>query len=133
MNADLIHVVWSRAGSQCEYCGLPADCSEAPFQIDHIIARKHRGSDELDNLALACFYCNKYKGSDIAGLDPFSGRLVRLFHPRRDSWSHHFKLDGPIIVGRSAIGRTTIDVLRVNHPVMAELRRWLIVEGRYSK
>lgn len=130
MDESLVAVIWGRAKSCCEYCKLPADCSDAPFQIDHIISRKHHGTDELGNLALACFYCNSYKGPNIAGLDPLSGRLVRLFHPRRDNWSDHFAWEGPLALGRSGIGRATIDVLWINHPVMVELRRWLIVEGR---
>jgi 5-methylcytosine-specific restriction endonuclease McrA len=90
MGDAVVNAVWERAARRCEYCHLPADCSEAPFQIDHIIARKHHGTDELSNLALACYYCNKYKGPNIAGIDPLSGQLVRLFHPRVDAWNACF-------------------------------------------
>src|SRR4051812_48421554 len=122
MDAALVIAVRERAADRCEYCHLPADCSAAPFQIDHIIARKHHGTDELSNLALACYYCNKYKGPNIAGIDPLSGQLVRLFHPRLDDWSATFGWDGPTLVGRTAVGRTTIDVLSMNHPAMVEIR-----------
>ena len=130
MDDKVVRAVWERAGRRCEYCFLPADFSEAPFQIDHIIAQKHHGDDELSNLALACFYSNSYKGPNIGGRDPVSGRFVRLFHPRSDRWSDHFAWEGPLIAGRTAIGRTTIDVLWINHPVMCEIRRWLIMHGR---
>jgi HNH endonuclease len=46
-----------RARSTCEYCQLPQSLSSTPFEIDHIIARKHGGPTESSNLALACFYC----------------------------------------------------------------------------
>ena len=42
----------------CEYCLLPQRFDVLTFQIDHVIARKHRGSDEPDNVALVCFACN---------------------------------------------------------------------------
>src|SRR5262245_8308286 len=82
MERALEDVVWQRARSRCEYCLLPVDCTEAPFQIDHIIAKKHGGETTADNLALSYYACNSYKGPNIASLDPDSGRLVRLFHVR---------------------------------------------------
>lgn len=130
MDAALVNEVRGRAARRCEYCLLPADCSEAPFQIDHIIARKHHGTDDTSNLALACYYCNNYKGPNIAGIDPLSGRLVRLFHPRLDDWKSHFQWAESTLVGRTPVGRTTIDVLWINHPVMIEIRQWLISERR---
>jgi hypothetical protein len=130
MDDTVVKAVWERAGRRCEYCHLPARYSEAPFQIDHIIARKHHGTDELSNLALACYFCNRYKGPNIAGIDPLSGQITRLFHPRHDDWPDHFAWNGPTINGLTAIGRTTADVLWINHPVMAEIRRWLIADGR---
>src|ERR1039457_4059463 len=75
--------------SRCEYCQLPAALYPAPFQIDHIIAWQHGGATRLENLALACILCNrfKFKVPNIAGLNPDSGEIVRLFHSRRDSWA----------------------------------------------
>jgi hypothetical protein len=77
-------LVRRRAGDACEYCQLPASLSALPFEIDHVIAQKHGGPTIESNLALSFFYCNSYKGPNIAGIDPRSGRLVRLFNPRRD-------------------------------------------------
>jgi hypothetical protein len=53
-----------------------------PFEIDHIIAEKHRGVTAADNLCLACYRCNSFKGSDIASADPLTGNAAFLFHPR---------------------------------------------------
>jgi hypothetical protein len=123
MDRELEQLVWNRAGGVCEYCRFPSEITEAPFQIDHVTSRKHGGMTAADNLALACFYCNSYKGSDIAGIDPASGRIVRLFHPRKDRWSDHFSWTGPTLTGRTAIGRATIHVLWINHPLAVETRR----------
>ncbi len=90
MNVSLQQLIWQRAGGRCEYCHFPSEIAESPFQIDHIVACEHGGPIDPDNLALSCFHCNSYKGTDIAGIDPDSGRLVRLFHPRKDRWAVHF-------------------------------------------
>jgi 5-methylcytosine-specific restriction endonuclease McrA len=101
MNTPLERLVWQRADSRCEYCQLPQAFSPLPHAIDHIIARQHDGATVAENLALACFFCNSYKGPNIAGQNPQTGRRVRLFHPRKDRWSRHFAWDGPVLVGRT--------------------------------
>ena len=83
---SLVSLVWDRANRTCEYCQLPQSFSSIPFEIDHIIAQKHGGPSEAANLALSCFYCNSYKGPNIAGFHPGSGRVLRLYHPRKDRW-----------------------------------------------
>lgn len=70
MNAALEAEVRQRAAHRCEYCHFPEGFADVPFQIDHIVARKHGGRTELENLALACCFCNRYKGQNISGLDP---------------------------------------------------------------
>ena len=99
-----------------------------PFKIDHIVAEKHGGPTVPGNLALACPHCNRYKGPNIAGLDPDTGQLVRLFHPRKDFWTEHFAFDGPHIVGRTAVGRATVHVLAMNAPDLLLLRLELLSE-----
>jgi hypothetical protein len=100
-----------------------------PFQIDHIIARQHGGTAVLQNLALACFHCNRFKGPNIAGLDSVSGQLVRLFHPRNDVWTNHFQRDRAWILGISGIGRATVHVLAMNAEDLLQLRIELLKEG----
>ena len=102
---------------------------EVSFQIEHIIARKHRGADFADNLALACFSCNNHKGPNLSGLDPKTGLLTRLFNPRTDDWEEHFEWNGPSLIGRTAIGRVTVDVLAINLSYRVALRAALIEEG----
>src|SRR5207247_6649897 len=108
--------VRERARNVCEYCRMPQEFERAPFQLEHIIAEQHGGRTAFSNLALACLRCNKHKGPNIAGIDPLTGNLVPLFHPRRQKWSRHFRWRGPYLVGRSQIGRATIMVLAINHP-----------------
>ncbi len=102
-----------------------------PFPIDHVIAVQHGGSNAPSNLALSCLHCNSHKGPNIAGIDPKTKKLTRLFNPRRHQWRHHFRWDGPFLAGRTAIGRTTIVVLALNHPDVLEVRKALIEEGLF--
>ena len=119
-------LVRQRAGARCEYCRLrQSHDAFHPFQIEHIVARQHRGEDDPANLALACHSCNSHKGTNLSGRDPDTNEMVRLFHPRTDAWAGHFALEGPLVVGKSAIGRTTAWLLRMNSPRRVELRRVL--------
>ncbi len=129
MEQVLVNQVWQRASSLCEYCRMPQQHDVLTFQIDHIIARKHHGNDELGNLALACFACNNHKGPNIAGVDTETGQVIRLFHPRQDNWEDHFEWYRAVLVGRTPIGRATVDVLSINLPHRVRLRQMLILEG----
>ncbi len=94
----------------------------AALHVEHIRPKKHRGDDHPDNLGLACIDCNLHKGSDVAGYDPATGALTELFHPRRHVWTEHFEWDGVFIVGKTAVGRTTVEVLRLNSEERLQLR-----------
>ena len=129
MQRRLIQLVRRRAGFCCEYCRVPEEFDELPFEIDHIIASQHGGATVESNLALACFVCNRYKGPNLAGIDPRSGRISRLFHPRRHQWRRHFVWEDARLRGRTPIGRATIAVLRVNDHLRVWLREELMREG----
>ncbi len=86
----------------------------------------------LDNLALACIRCNRFKGPNIAGVDPHNGEIVRLFHPRRDIWTEHFVWDGPRLEARSSTGRATVALLRVNDAQVIAVRKALLEEGVFE-
>lgn len=131
MSDSLDRQVRERAKHRCEYCLISAHISEFTFPLDHIIAQQHRGRTSLENLALSCTHCNYNKGPNIAGIDPVSNKLTRLFNPRRDRWKAHFAFDGPVIIGKTAVGRTTLYVLAMNHPDRVELRRLLIEAGLF--
>jgi hypothetical protein len=128
--AHLSQAVRERAGHACEYCRVPAIAyATVTFPVDHVIARQHGGETVLSNLALSCLNCNGYKGPNIAGNDPVSGKLVRLFHPRRNRWATHFRWVGPRILGRTPVGRATAEVLRLNAKDFVEAREDLIAAG----
>jgi hypothetical protein len=75
------------------------------------------------------FACNQHKGPNIAGIDPATGEVVPLFHPRRDNWKEHFYWKGATLVGRTPTGRATVDVLDINLPHRRAFREALIDEG----
>ena len=114
VGGELRRKVFERAAGCCEYCRLHQSLVASAHQVDHVIAEKHGGPTTLDNLALSCMTCNLRKASDVASFDPETGDLVPLFNPRIQSWSEHFDLDGPRLVGRTAIGRTTVEFLQLN-------------------
>jgi hypothetical protein len=124
--------VCRRAGHRCEYCLLhESDDPLFPFHIEHVIAKQRRGKDRLNNLALACHHDNLHKGPNLTGIDPKTKKLTRLFNPRRHKWSRHFRWDVPLIVGRTAVGRTTVYVLAMNLPLRVAVREALIAAGSF--
>jgi 5-methylcytosine-specific restriction endonuclease McrA len=131
MTGDLARRVRRRARYRCEYCRLPQSAARFRHQVDHIIADQHEGGDEPSNLALACSHCNLHKGPNIAGLDPATRELTRLYDPRRDRWREHFAWQGAVLVGLTAVGRATIQVLAINDRDVVEAREALIGEGRF--
>jgi len=124
--------VYERASGQCEYCLIPEALIFAGHEIDHIIAQKHEGQTDAANLALSCVLCNKNKGSDIASIDPATGVIVPLFHPRRDRWLEHFQLSGAEIIPVTPIGRATVRLLRLNHPHRLIEREQLLDSGIFN-
>lgn len=83
MQRELAELIRHRASFRCEYCHFTDRFSGLNFQIDHIIAEKHGGLTESENLAFSCIYCNSYKGANLSGIDPVTREIVRLFHPLR--------------------------------------------------
>jgi hypothetical protein len=116
ISSTLRRTVSDRAQNCCEYCLIPEMLALATYQVDHIIAEKHGGATTLENLALSCPLCNQAKGSDIASIDPDTGDTVRLYHPRTDNWIDHFHLENSsgAILPLTAIGRVTVQLLRIN-------------------
>ena len=132
MEAGLRRLVRERAGNRCEYCGIHQDQDAFfTFHVDHIVARQHGGKTEAENLCLSCYRCNSHKGPNIATINPNTGEIVRLFHPRQDDWGKHFEWQGALLMGRTPIGRATVKLLVVNHPDYVLLRESLVEEGTF--
>jgi hypothetical protein len=124
--------VRQRANHACEYCHMPRGFyPTVPFPIDHIIAQQQGGPTVLGNLALSCLHDNSHKGPNIAGLDPVTKKLTKLFNPRRHKWARHFRWNGIHLRGRTAIGRVTVAVLAMNDPAVIEVRQALFQEGLF--
>ena len=131
ISAALRREVRERAKECCEYCLVAESEVVFPHEPDHLIARKHGGPTVSENLALACFDCNRFKGTDIASVDLVTGEVVSLFNPRTQLWSDHFQLEGGRIVPLTATGRVTEQLLRLNLPIRIEIRRRLAALGNY--
>ena len=131
MERSLYDLVRERAGRCCEYCRFPESVARLPFHLDHIVARQHGGETSLENLAFACCHCNRYKGPNVAGVDPKSRRIVRLFDPRRHVWDEHFRWHGAFLIGKTPTGRATTRLLRINRETAVETRELLMQEGAF--
>lgn len=133
LSAALRRSLAERARGRCEYCLLHADDSLLPHEPDHIIAAQHGGATLADNLAWACFDCNRLKGPNLSSRDPVTGQIVPLFHPRHDHWPEHFRIEGAEIVPLTATGRATAILLKLNAPERLKLREALIRAGDYPR
>ena len=132
MKRSIRAYVRTRAERRCEYCRLrEEDVRVVSFHLEHIIAKKHRGTDDLENLAWSCHFCNFAKSSNLSGRDPTTGRIATLFHPRRQRWRTHFEWAGPTLRGKTSTGRATVEVLNINADYRLSLRGLLILEGRF--
>lgn len=133
LSSDVREFVQRRAQGSCEYCRLPQEASILPHQVDHIIGKQHRGSDDSTNLCLCCIRCNLKKGPNIASIDPDTGHVVALYHPRRQTWQEHFGVssDGTI-QGQTPEGRSTVQLLDMNEGDRVRLRLLLLRRGMFS-
>jgi hypothetical protein len=112
-----------RANDRCEYCHITQrDDPFFQFHVEHIIALQHGGPTEESNLAFACHHCNLHKGPNLSGVDPLSGQIVSLFHPRTQVWDEHFETRGANIIGLTPTGRATVRVLSMNALTRLQLR-----------
>jgi 5-methylcytosine-specific restriction endonuclease McrA len=124
-------LVRQRAGSRCEYCQTSEWLTGLECEIDHIHPRVRGGLTTAENLCLACATCNGHKQAKISAIDPETKEEVGLFHPRLQHWHDHFAWNeaGVEIIGLTAIGRATIDALRLNHTLVVGARSIWIRAG----
>ena len=123
--------VQERAQGRYEYCLIHEADMYYPHEPDHVIAEKHGGPTSLDNLAWACLYCNRFKSSDLASVDPTSQTVVFLFNPRTQKWKRHFRLNGARIEGITSSGRATVALLHLNDAERVAYRLGLIALSHY--
>ncbi len=123
--------VAERAYYVCEYCLVHENDLYHGCEVDHVISLKHGGLTVPENLAYACFYCNRHKGTDIGSLSFKKGTLLRFYHPRSDRWKKHFFLSEGRIEALSEVGEVTSRMLELNHPERLAFRTLLFQAGRY--
>jgi hypothetical protein len=124
--------VRERAGNRCEYCPAPADVSAFPFPPDHIIAQQHGGETMYENLAQSCPHDNFHtQEPEHRRARPADSPADPALQPAPPAMDIHFAWDGPLLVSKTAVGRTTIRVLNRNHSDRVELRRLLIAAGSF--
>lgn len=128
---ELRRFVESRASYFCEYCLIHSQDTYLGCQVDHIIAEKHGGATEADNLALACTFCNRSKGTDVGSVAASTGEFIRFFNPRIDRWGDHFLLQGALIVARTSVGDVTTRILSFNESERVIERESMQMIGRY--
>jgi hypothetical protein len=129
IDAATRRLVQRRAGHRCEYCRIHEDDEPFAFHIEHIIPKKHGGSDRASNLAWSCHTCNLGKGANLAGR--VRGEIIALFNPRTQRWNRHFCWRGPLLVGKTKCGQATIRVLNINSEDRVELRAILLAAGAF--
>jgi len=131
--ASLREAVRRRAKYLCEYCHAAEVWQYVEFTMEHLTPVAEGGESALDNLALACFACNRRKWDRRIGLDPETNEEQRLFNPRTDNWNDHFtwSADGLEIVGLTPIGRATVNMLEFNRDRARQIRAADLETGRH--
>jgi HNH endonuclease len=120
-----------QADNRCGYCLSPQHLVLGVLEIEHLVPKSRGGTDDEDNLWLACRLCNGFKAAQTQGRDPAGGRLVDLFNPRRQRWQEHFQWseDGARVVGTTTCGRATVIALQLNNWIAVMVRREWIAAG----
>jgi hypothetical protein len=116
--------VRQRANYLCEYCHASEQWQYVRFTVDHVIPLSKGGLNSIENLALACFHCNRQKSDKITAIDEQSGAEITLFNPRSDNWQKHFiwSADGLSIIGLTAMGKVTVAALAFNRERIINIR-----------
>jgi hypothetical protein len=129
---ELGEQVEARADGRCEYCRMHQSLQGATFHIEHILPSSRGGETQASNLAWACPGCNLRKSDRTEGRDPLTNATVSLFNPRADNWSDHFRWEGHQLLGRTNVGRATVQLLEMNHPRRLLIRQAEELFGLFS-
>ena len=129
---DARETVELRGGRRCEYCRAPQPATGVRYHLD-VFPQSLGGTDDLDNLALACPTCNYYKSNHLLGIDEDGVTGRPLFNPRKDQWHEHFEYDLTTLrlKGKTAQGKGTINRLKMSYPFQIEARRLWVDLGLY--
>ena len=125
--------VRKRAKYLCEYCHASEKWQYVTFSVDHVIPLSQQGTNTFDNLALACFHCNRRKSNKTTAIDPKLKSEFPLFNPREQQWNDHFiwSSDNFFIIGLTSIGKITVNTLLLNRERVINIRAADILVGRH--
>ena len=118
-----------QAKNRCGYCLLPQSLNPNLLEIEHLLATANGGTDDEENLWLACRLCNGYKGMQSEAIDDETNLIVSLFNPRTQNWNEHFEWNDEKIVGKTPCGRATVKALKLNNEIILPVRKRWITAG----
>ena len=118
---------------RCSYCQALQQYILGVLEIDHIIPKVDGGSDEAENLCLACPSCNRFKAVRKNTIDPITEISTPFFNPQLQIWEEHFAWneDASEIVGLTDIGRVTIEALKMNRVQLIRVRKMWVKLGEH--
>lgn len=125
--------IYQRFKGCCAYCKTSELLTTTTFEFEHIQPRSAGGKTVFENLCLACPSCNRYKASRQKVIDPETQKSVFLFHPQQQIWSEHFAWSGDAtkILGLTAIGRATLEALKINREELIRVRKMWVTLGEH--
>jgi hypothetical protein len=115
--------ITARAGGRCEYCQMHQSLQGATFHIEHVVPRVKGGTSDSSNLALACPSCNLHKADRTTSHANPDTAAVAFYNPRSEVWVEHFEWDDYTLVGKTEVGRVTIQALDLNHERRIKIRQ----------
>ncbi|MCB0110838.1 MAG: HNH endonuclease [Caldilineaceae bacterium] len=120
-----------QAQNRCGYCQSHQQYVPWRLEIEHITPISKGGTDNEENLWLACRACNSYKSDQTSAEDPLTGETVQLYNPRTQVWQQHFRWseDGVLMIGITECGRATIVALNLNNLIAVTVRRNWVSAG----
>ncbi len=130
---ELKEKIRKQAENRCGYCLIPQEIYPLPLEIEHLLPKYEGGTDDEENLWLACRACNGFKHAKIEAIDELSGELVLIFNPRRQKWNEHFEFseDKTMIRGKTSVGRATVRALKINNDLAVAIREKWVEIGWY--
>lgn len=127
---EIRETVRRRANFLCEYCHTNERWQYVRFTVDHIVPN---AGNSIENLALACFHCNRRKSNKTVSADPQTSASVEIFNPRQHLWKTHFlwSVDGLRIIPLTSIGRATAVLLELNRERILLIRQADVAVNRH--
>jgi len=125
ISRKLADKIRQQAKNRCGYCLLPQNLNPTLLEIEHIQPTAKNGTDEEENLWLACRECNSHKSVKTHGFDEKTRRRVKLFNPRKQKWRNHFEFSEAAteIIGKTVCGRATVEALKINNEILFSVRK----------